>query len=158
MNDKQYYSIPFKTKNLIQKGRLEKCDIQDSIRQNLRLLLITPPLRVRQSAYYGCKIHLQQFLAENRIMEEDRRLEDNFKVTLESNIKQLIDKFETRVHLEELTVDIRYANDEYTQWKFSEGRLPTNNVIQVIVNIKGCLLYTSPSPRDRTRSRMPSSA
>ena len=24
--------------------------------------------------------------------------------------------------------------------------------------IKGCLLYTSPSPRDRTRSRMPSSA
>ena len=25
-------------------------------------------------------------------------------------------------------------------------------------SIKGCLLYTSPSPRDRTRSRMPSSA
>ena len=25
-------------------------------------------------------------------------------------------------------------------------------------NIQGCLLYTSPSPRDRTRSRMPSSA
>ena len=25
-------------------------------------------------------------------------------------------------------------------------------------NRKGCLLYTSPSPRDRTRSRMPSSA
>ena len=28
----------------------------------------------------------------------------------------------------------------------------------VIVPRKGCLLYTSPSPRDRTRSRMPSSA
>ena len=28
-----------------------------------------------------------------------------------------------------------------------------------LVNKKeGCLLYTSPSPRDRTRSRMPSSA
>ena len=25
-------------------------------------------------------------------------------------------------------------------------------------NVTGCLLYTSPSPRDRTRSRMPSSA
>ena len=25
-------------------------------------------------------------------------------------------------------------------------------------HIKDCLLYTSPSPRDRTRSRMPSSA
>ena len=28
----------------------------------------------------------------------------------------------------------------------------------VAVNSQGCLLYTSPSPRDRTRSRMPSSA
>ena len=27
-----------------------------------------------------------------------------------------------------------------------------------IYNFKNCLLYTSPSPRDRTRSRMPSSA
>ena len=25
-------------------------------------------------------------------------------------------------------------------------------------HLRGCLLYTSPSPRDRTRSRMPSSA
>ena len=31
--------------------------------------------------------------------------------------------------------------------------------VEVIVsNYKNCLLYTSPSPRDRTRSRMPSSA
>ena len=28
----------------------------------------------------------------------------------------------------------------------------------VMINLKGCLLYTSPSPRDRTTSRMPSSA
>ena len=27
-----------------------------------------------------------------------------------------------------------------------------------ITKVKYCLLYTSPSPRDRTRSRMPSSA
>ena len=27
-----------------------------------------------------------------------------------------------------------------------------------IPRLEGCLLYTSPSPRDRTRSRMPSSA
>ena len=28
----------------------------------------------------------------------------------------------------------------------------------IIKNYRDCLLYTSPSPRDRTRSRMPSSA
>ena len=29
---------------------------------------------------------------------------------------------------------------------------------QLLAQTKSCLLYTSPSPRDRTRSRMPSSA
>ena len=29
---------------------------------------------------------------------------------------------------------------------------------QMTLQPNGCLLYTSPSPRDRTRSRMPSSA
>ena len=32
------------------------------------------------------------------------------------------------------------------------------NVFENEENAKACLLYTSPSPRDRTRSRMPSSA
>ena len=37
--------------------------------------------------------------------------------------------------------------------------VPTVNVIQVDpYDPEACLLYTSPSPRDRTRSRMPSSA
>ena len=37
-------------------------------------------------------------------------------------------------------------------WEFpTENGKPT-------ADAKGCLLYTSPSPRDRTRSRMPSSA
>ena len=31
-------------------------------------------------------------------------------------------------------------------------------IIKMIDELKICLLYTSPSPRDRTRSRMPSSA
>ena len=31
-------------------------------------------------------------------------------------------------------------------------------IIPILVVVSGCLLYTSPSPRDRTRSRMPSSA
>ena len=32
------------------------------------------------------------------------------------------------------------------------------NVVQKSEEIKGCLLYTSPSPRDSRKSRMPSSA
>ena len=41
--------------------------------------------------------------------------------------------------------------------KFNLGDQLSRNYNEVL-NEKGCLLYTSPSPRDRTRSRMPSSA
>ena len=44
---------------------------------------------------------------------------------------------------EQLKDDIKFAYDRVT--KFAAAQ-------------KACLLYTSPSPRDRTRSRMPSSA
>ena len=38
----------------------------------------------------------------------------------------------------------------------SEGFDTLSNMVEEL--FKSCLLYTSPSPRDRTRSRMPSSA
>ena len=38
-------------------------------------------------------------------------------------------------------------------WEYIFGTKPYNDV-----RMRRCLLYTSPSPRDRTRSRMPSSA
>ena len=38
---------------------------------------------------------------------------------------------------------------------FSTGQI--GQALQIAL-VRGCLLYTSPSPRDRTRSRMPSSA
>ena len=37
-------------------------------------------------------------------------------------------------------------------------RLPKPTIAAIDGICMGCLLYTSPSPRDRTRSRMPSSA
>ena len=40
---------------------------------------------------------------------------------------------------------------------FSKNKLD-NNYFHVISNENDCLLYTSPSPRDRSLSRMPSSA
>ena len=42
---------------------------------------------------------------------------------------------------------------------FGRGQtLNGNGYFQYLAGNNGCLLYTSPSPRDRTRSRMPSSA
>ena len=46
--------------------------------------------------------------------------------------------------------------------KAYENNMPKDTVERAVKRgsgeLEGCLLYTSPSPRDRTRSRMPSSA
>ena len=46
----------------------------------------------------------------------------------------------------------------YLHKKIDEPTRKDSIVATVVENIIRCLLYTSPSPRDRTRSRMPSSA
>ena len=64
------------------------------------------------------------------------------------------------------TLDRRKAEEKYKtdsakaktskviQQRFVDERIPSSNIDWM----NSCLLYTSPSPRDRTRSRMPSSA
>ena len=47
-------------------------------------------------------------------------------------------------------------NGEPEVWKETDPELGEEQVLSMWV--ADCLLYTSPSPRDRTRSRMPSSA
>ena len=52
--------------------------------------------------------------------------------------------------------DIRYIGDDHS------GAAPSYATViefqRALQDFADCLLYTSPSPRDRTRSRMPSSA
>ena len=53
-----------------------------------------------------------------------------------------------------LTVYVIQVTLEITIWLGGTVAEP----LERFVNVTFCLLYTSPSPRDRTRSRMPSSA
>ena len=46
----------------------------------------------------------------------------------------------------------------YITMAIMEGARDGKSVAQLMGEGRDCLLYTSPSPRDRTRSRMPSSA
>ena len=50
------------------------------------------------------------------------------------------------------------ATEEYSREQVSQLIQTLDQVIFVLNNTYICLLYTSPSPRDRTTSRMPSSA
>ena len=49
------------------------------------------------------------------------------------------------------------GKDEKLPWNLSND-LKRFKKLTVADGFNACLLYTSPSPRDRTRSRMPSSA
>ena len=50
---------------------------------------------------------------------------------------------------------LRYSPKTGETTEYFTGSNHTNGLC---FDAQGCLLYTSPSPRDRTRSRMPSSA
>ena len=56
-----------------------------------------------------------------------------------------------------------YEQDEHlwlteTIKLLKENRLAELDIQHLIEELEACLLYTSPSPRDRQKSRMPSSA
>ena len=54
--------------------------------------------------------------------------------------------------------ELLYADDLVVIAESEEDLIKRLNEWKNNVQNRGCLLYTSPSPRDRTRSRMPSSA
>ena len=64
-------------------------------------------------------------------------------------------KFQEAFEKQLILKDLKQIN-----WHFI-GRIQSNKIRKIVQNFKyihSCLLYTSPSPRDMRRSRMPSSA
>ena len=63
--------------------------------------------------------------------------------------QQIIDKYN------QLARDAQLSNDRVATENFQQH---AEHYLRLLAQAQNCLLYTSPSPRDRTRSRMPSSA
>ena len=58
-----------------------------------------------------------------------------------------------------LTADVLANTDVLVWWgHMAHGEVKDDIVERVHARVMACLLYTSPSPRDRQKSRMPSSA
>ena len=75
-------------------------------------------------------------------------------------LRQYLDKFLISPAAQQARVQIELPNGE--KLDLMEIQLLESRIIgdrdTHILNLKGCLLYTSPSPRDLSTSRMPSSA
>ena len=82
-----------------------------------------------------------------------KRWDENVKLVLRKNNNYFEQDLQGQrlPHLE--AVAIQFIPDIQSEFMlFLQGKLDFIN------SLDACLLYTSPSPRDRTRSRMPSSA
>ena len=136
-------------------------------------------------AQYISKIRSRAAQLESETDEELRRISLDLKYLAMTNVpvKRIIpDGFAlvteaARRHLGithydvQLQCGIEMAFGKIAEMKTGEGKTLTASLISYLYALRGqgihvvtfndylaCLLYTSPSPRDRTRSRMPSSA
>ena len=83
-------------------------------------------------------------IAINNAVEE----RDDLKAKLQTSLDNAAN---LKITIGDRNVQISELNDTITELK-------EQHKAELIEEYRACLLYTSPSPRDRTRSRMPSSA
>src|SRR5664280_1416009 len=138
--------------------------------------LIKNPLKEQLKYLEGKTIIYENY----RAIREDmfQKLKSNVNDSLSAADKKIAGLKKTASVLN-LSLDSLRANLELTKTSLAEMTRMKNNLKVIGLNVNkdtyngimwtilgglvallliGCLLYTSPSPRDRTRSRMPSSA
>ena len=89
--------------------------------------------------------------------EENKYLEDWF-ANNNDNRKEIYEELVSFIPPNEVSMKIKYGDYLYYSEIKSDQQYKTYYREQNSNKELVCLLYTSPSPRDRTRSRMPSSA
>ena len=122
---------------------------------------------------------LEKFVCENndqnlRILERDSIFIKNINKAFQTkNIKGMISYEDGRINpfslLQTLDKYLKHKKINFSKGEIIKIRKSNNQWISttrnneniksdMVILCNSCLLYTSPSPRDRTRSRMPSSA
>ena len=104
-----------------------------------------------------------EFLAEDEEKEENRTespKDETFAYLQKIAKTPLLDPEQETALFEKYQEGFRtFTNllNQFPDWMLASLEIPENNTSNSD-HPQTCLLYTSPSPRDRTRSRMPSSA
>ena len=144
----------------------------------LRKELLLSKLKAEKDEEISKKLAEELFLIKKRIYDSKQEKKANKtrnqkkrkKGKLPHNQSQNIPIEDQEIELDEEIIDYKLDNPECCPKCGSEKLKEMNNchkessefeVIErryILKRHKSCLLYTSPSPRDRTRSRMPSSA
>ena len=122
----------------------ERQNVEDLITQGIQVLIITPHDGTAAAAAAEAAR-----AADVKVISYDRLIRDpaavDYYVTFDS----------IAVGAQQAQFLVDNAEGEGNPLYLYAGAATDNNAF---IFFEGCLLYTSPSPRDRTRSRMPSSA
>ena len=102
---------------------------------------------------FGLELPIQSFIDEEGIDEEEIKKRIYDQILQKYNDKKNLYSLELMAYAEKRVMLFQIDKD----WR---EHLAAMDMLRGSVNLRamGCLLYTSPSPRDKRQSRMPSSA
>jgi phage baseplate assembly protein W len=105
---KKYYSLPLRADEIIQKKQHPNCSLEESIAQNLHLIVSTYRGESAYAEDYGCSIWDEEFKTQLSI---------RWKEDVRQSVITAINKFESRLEVSDVKVDL--SEDEFRPDKTS---------------------------------------
>lgn len=125
---KSYYTIPFDTKMLVEKQPHKLCDLKDSIRLNINLIIKTAYGDNRYDKTYGCLIWNKDYSTVTNV--------SNWKDELQSLMLSAIEKNEPRIG--KVKINLSMEEVEFTD-KFKDFPLKLKN--KITIHIAGIIKH-----------------
>ena len=97
-----YYSLPLRLDEVIQKRKLKICSLSDSVKQNLLLIIATYQGETSYSEDFGCSLWNEEF---------NIQLNLRWKEDVCDSLRNTILNFEKRLRLKEIKVDLAEHNE-----------------------------------------------
>lgn len=94
---KKYYTLPFRADKIVKKEQHDSCELNDSIAQNLHLIISTYRGESAFAEDYGCSIWDEEFRTQLSI---------RWREDVKQSVLTAVEKFEPRLHLSDIKVDL----------------------------------------------------
>ncbi len=130
MHLQRYYQLPLRLDKILKKEEHATCKLEQSIKQNIHLILITEFEEYRYDATYGCCVWESDFELLPQI--------GNWESAISQSILETIEKHESRIN----SIEVKVMIDQ----KEFISRIDKNikRVKKVIgINVTGKLVYTN---------------
>jgi len=98
----KYYSLPLRLDQIIQKKKPDSCTLQESVRQNLRLIISTYQGEASFSNEFGCSLWDEEFNIQLNLRWKDHVCD---------SLRNTILHFEKRILLKEIKVELADHNE-----------------------------------------------